>query len=306
MRWPIERAAIRRGRRRVGLTLKRTVRDFDRHNYLTYAAALAFFFLLSFFPLLIFLASAMAFTPVPHLFDQILQLMARVVPAEAMGLVRGVVSDVLRTNTGLLSIGILGALWAASGGFNAMIGALNVAYDVKEGRPFWKRRLVAIGMTVLIGSMTTVALVALVLGPQFGAWAAQRAGLGPVFAAVWPWVRWSAVLLFTIFSIEVLYFIGPNVKQRFWSQIPGAMVAVALWLGASWGLSYYMRSFANFNKTYGALGAGVALMLWLYVSAIAVLFGAELNAEWLGSRGEHLPEREEAPPEAEDEELDVA
>lgn len=267
-------------------------KDFVRNNYLTYAAALAFFFLLSLFPLLIFMASALTLVPLPNLFDQILELMARVVPPDAMGVVQGVLRDILRGGTSLLSLGILGAIWAASGGFAAMIGAINVAYDVREGRPYWKKRLVAIGLTVLVGCMTVVALTAMVLGPRFGEWLAAHVNLSPVFAAVWPYLRWTAILAFTVLSVETLFYFAPNVRQRFWAQFPGALVTVVLWLGASYGLGRYLSSFADFNKTYGTLGAAVALMLWFYITALAVLIGAELNAELIRARGEFVKVKE--------------
>lgn len=267
-------------------------KDFVRNNYLTYAAALAFFFLLSLFPLLIFMASALTVVPLPNLFDQILELMARVVPPDAMGVVQGVLRDILRGGTSLLSLGILGAIWAASGGFAAMISAINVAYDVREGRPYWKKRLVAIGLTVLVGCMSVVALTAMVLGPRFGEWLAAYLNLSPVFAAVWPYLRWTAILAFTVLAVETLFYFAPNVRQRFWAQLPGALVAVVLWLGASYGLGRYLSSFADFNKTYGTLGAAVALMLWFYITALAVLIGAELNAELIRARGEFVREKE--------------
>jgi membrane protein len=283
-----------------------TARDFDRNNYLTYAAALAFFFLLSLFPLLIFLASTLALMPIPDLFEQVVELMARVAPPEAMGIVQAVLRDILRGNTGLLSIGILGAIWAASGGFAAMIGALNVAYDVREGRPYWKKRLVAIGLTILIGCMTTVALTAMVLGPRFGYWLSSHLYLSPVFAAVWPYLRWAAILAFTVLSVETMFYLAPNVRQRFLSQLPGALVTVLVWLGASYGLGWYLRNFADFNKTYGALGAAVALMLWFYLTALAVLLGAELNAELTRARGESVKEKERPQGPAPDDDLKAA
>ena len=177
--------------RRLRSALANTIRDFDRNDYLTQAAALAFFFLLSIFPLFIFLASLFAYVPIPNLFDQILEILAVAVPKNAMGVVTGVLQDVLQTNSELLSIGIAGAIFAASSGFTAMINVLNLAYDVREGRPYWKKRLVAIGLTLLTGIAAGVALVAIALGPQFGTWLASRAHVEWVFAAAWPSIRGS-------------------------------------------------------------------------------------------------------------------
>jgi membrane protein len=259
-------------------------RDFERYDYYTLAAALAFFFMLALFPLLIFLGSAIAYIPEPRLFEHILKLMAPFVPRQAMGIVSRVVSDILNTNRGLLSLGILGAVWIASGGFSALIAALNIAYDVPEARPFWKRRLVAFALTFLTGTLVALALLALVLGPRFGLWLTSQVGMDPLFAMAWPYIRWTAILLFSVLSMELIYYVGPNRPQRFAQQLPGAALAVALWILSSNTIGWYFRTFPEFNRTYGALGAMIALMLWFYVTAVAILLGAELNAELLKSR----------------------
>lgn len=273
--------------------LRNTYNDFDRHNCMTYAAALAFFFLLSLFPLLIFLASWLAFVPIPNLFDQILEIMSKLVPADAMGVVRAVLKDVLDSNTKLLSFSIAGAVFAASGGFTSLITALNVAYDVKEGRPYWKKRLVAFGLTLLTGAMLTIVLAAVALGPEVGTWITARLKLSDFFLRSWPYIRWVVIGSFTILAIETIYFLAPNVKQRFRDQVLGALAAVAVWILVSWGLSWYLSNFANYNKTFGALGAVVGLMLWLYITAIALLLGAEFNSEWADAKGRILLEKEQ-------------
>jgi membrane protein len=278
---------------RVWSAMVHTYIDFDRHNYLTYAAALAFFFLLSLFPLLIFLASLLAYIPVPNLFEHALDIMARIVPAEAMGVVRGVLKDVLRSNPALLSYSIAAALFAASGGFDALITILNVAYDVPEGRPYWKKRSVAFALTLFTGLMVIMVLLATVLGPQFGNWLAERVNVSRYFAAGWPFLRWVLIAGFTVLSVESIYFVGPNVKQSLRAQIPGAMVAVSSWIAASWALGWYLRHFANYNRTFGALGSLVGLMMWFYITALALMLGAEINAELLHSAGETIAEKEQ-------------
>lgn len=269
----------------------RTVRDFERNDYLTSAAALAFYFFLAMFPLLTFIGAALGFVSVSHLFNQILDLLAIVVPPDAMRVIRGVLQDAARNPAGLISIGIGGAVLASSSGFSAMITVLNIAYDVPESRPFLKKWLLSVGMTLLTGIITILALAAIALGPSFGAWLTTYLKLGGSFAAAWPFLRWLLITLSTVLSVEVIYFVGPNVKQRFLAQIPGAALAVVSWVMASWGLSWYLRSFAHYNLSFGALGAVVALMLWLYVSALAIILGAELNSELMKSRVEGLDPR---------------
>jgi membrane protein len=250
-----------------------------QHNQLNNAAALSFFFLLSLSPLLIFLVSLMALVPVANLDRHILEAVSQIAPMEAMKVVSHLLLSVFESNRRLLSLGILGAIWAGSTGFNAMIVALNNAYRVKEARPLWRRQLVAIGLTIVVGFMVIVALFLLFLGSQIGSWLASRVGVESTLAAAWPYIRWLVVVGFTTLSVEVLYFLAPNTKHRFLAQVPGAAIAVLLWLGSSFGLGWYLRAFAEFTAVYGTLGAIIALMVWLYFSSLAILVGAEVNAQ---------------------------
>jgi membrane protein len=267
----------------------RTYEDVNRNHTLQVSAALSYYFVMALFPALVLLSAFVAYLPVPDLFDQALGLMSHFVPQDSMGLVRKVLSDVITPNRGaFLSFGLLGTLWTASGGFASAIEALNIAYDVEETRPFWKTRPLAIGLTFLIGFLLLVALSIMIVGPRFGEWLSYRAHLSQLWVWVWPYIHWSLAVLFTVLAVEALYFLAPNVKQRFWATLPGAVFAVGFWIGLSYLLGIYFRTFANFNKTYGTLGAAVALMVWLYWTAFAMLAGAELNAE-LAKRTETGP-----------------
>ncbi|MGH9502839.1 MAG: YihY/virulence factor BrkB family protein [Terriglobales bacterium] len=279
----------------AGRALRRTYHDFDRNNYLIYAGALSFFFFLSVFPLLIFLSCILSYVPIPNLFGQILKIMSTVVPGDAMGVVRGVLHDVLSSSPELLSFSIFGAIFAASGGFSSLITILNIAYDVHEGRPYWKTRLLAYGLTLLTGAMTVIALIFIALGPGFGNWLAHRLHAGWLFAMIWPYIRWTAIAIFTVLSVETIYFLAPNVKQRFVSQVPGAVLAVSTWIVASWGLGWYLQHVGDFNQTFGTLGALVALMLWFYGTALALILGAEINSELLHAAGKRLSQKAARP-----------
>ena len=260
--------------------LVQTYSDILSNHTLQMAAALAYYFVLSLFPALIFLSGVVAYLPVPDLFNQTLALMASFLPVESMGLVRRVLADVITPNRGaFLSFGIFGTLWAASGGFAAMIEALDVAYDVKDDRPFWKTRPLALGLAALTGILLLIALSVMIVGPRFGEWLAGRVHMSAVFVLLWPYIHWSIAVAFTILAVEAVYFLAPNVKQRFLATMPGAVIAVGCWIGLSYLLGIYFRHFANFNRTYGTLGAAIALMVWLYWTGFALLVGAELNAE---------------------------
>jgi membrane protein len=279
------------------VAITRTYDDIQDNHTLQMAAALSYYFVISLFPALIFLSAVVAYLPVPDLFNQALILMSHFVPAESMGLVRKVLTDVVTPyRTTFLSFGILGTMWAASGGFAAAIEALNIAYDVQETRPYWKTRPLALALTLLMGTLLLTALGVMIVGPRFGEWLAAKLHSSALFIVLWPYIRWIIAVTFTVLSVEALYFLAPNVKQRFWASLPGAVLAVAAWLALSHLLGIYFRQFANFNKTYGTLGAAVALMVWLYWTGFAMLVGAELNAELAKfSRAGKIPEKPEPP-----------
>jgi membrane protein len=281
----------------IKYALLRTYADVVQNHTLQMAAALSYYFILSFFPALIFLSAVVAYLPFPDLFNQALALMARFVPADSMGIVRRVLADVVTPNRGtFLSFGILGTLWAASGGFAAIIEALDIAYEAKDDRPFWKTRPLAVGLTFTIGALVLISLSVMVVGPRFGEWLAGRVHLSRLFVLLWPYIQWTIAVGFTVLAIEALYFLAPNIKQRFRATLPGAVLAVSCWVGLSSLLGAYFRHFGSFNKTYGTLGAAIALMVWLYWTGFAMLVGAELNAELAKmSSGGYLQESGEPP-----------
>ena len=209
--------------------------------------------------------------------------MSRVVPPDSMGLVRAVLKDVLKVNkAGVLTFGILGTLWASVGGFASLIEALNVAYDIPETRPWWKTRLIALGLMLVMGGLLIAGVALMFVGPQFGAWVTTKTsvvGLG--FAYMWPTLRWVMSITFIVLAVEIMFYWAPNVKQRFWASLPGAIIGSATWLGTSFLLGLYFRTYANYNRTYGTLAGAIALMAWLYYSWLMILIGAEINSELL-------------------------
>jgi membrane protein len=277
--------------------LLRTYDDVDRNHTLQMAAALSYYFVLSLFPALIFLSAAVAYLPIADLRHQALVLLAPFLPAEGMDLIRRVLDDVIRSDKGtFLSFGLLGTLWTVSGGFAAIIEALNIAFEVKDNRPFWKTRPLAVGLAFIVGTLVLISLCVMVLGPRFGEWLAGKVHLSQGFVLLWPYLRWSMVVAFTVLAVEALYFLAPNVKMRLGATLPGAILAVGCWIGLSHLLGVYFRHLAAFNKTYGTLGAAIALMVWLYWTGFAILVGAELNAELAKvSRQGKLQEKQEPP-----------
>ncbi len=246
-----------------------TVSDINFNHIFSFAAALSYYFVMAFFPALIALAAALAFLPIPNLFATMVGTLAKVVPAQSMGLIRHVVGDVISPSRGaLLSFGLIGAIWTCSSGFAAMIEALNVAYDVPETRPFWKTRLLAIELMFAIGTMMTFAFIFIILGPRFGEFLANRVGAAQVWTVLWPVLRYVLAITFIVAAVNGLYYLAPNLKQNFTHILPGAVIAVIGWILLSNGLSFYFHRVANLNKTYGVLGGGIAFLIWLYWSGI--------------------------------------
>ncbi len=260
--------------------LWRTVEGVSRKHTLQMAAAMAYYFVLALFPALVLLSAVVSYLPVNDVLNQVVNLVGGVVPADSMKIIRYFVDHVIVPNRAtLLSFGILGTMWSASGGFASAIEALDVAYEVEEGRPFWVTRPLAIGLTLLVGILFVIAFAVMIVGPEFGQRLAEHHKLSWMFASAWPYIHWVVSFSFTVLAVEFLYFIAPNVKQRFWNTLPGALLSVSCWVGLSYVLGIYFRSFAHFSKTYGALGAIVALMVWLYWNGFIMLLGAELNCE---------------------------
>jgi membrane protein len=255
------------------------VRGFLRHDGFTSSAALAFFFLMSLFPFLIFLASALALLPITRLDTRMVHLVSNFVPAQTMPMVESMLKSTMRSNRGLLSAGFVLTVIAASNAFAAMATALNTIYEVKETRSFWKSRLSAISVTFVEGGMSIVALSAMLLGPHFGRELARVFNVSHLFVMIWPYMRWTLAISCALASIELLYYLGPNRKHTWQQQFPGSIFAVVVWIVSSGLLGIYLRRFAYFNAMYGALASFIVLMTWLQFTAMAILLGAELNVQ---------------------------
>ena len=264
------------------LTIKRSLITiyndvYDEHLFV-FAAGLSYYFVLSLFPLLVSMASLLGYVPIPHLFEGLLSLMAKLVPGDGMSLVRNIVSDVIsHKHTHFLTLGLVFTIWTASSGFAAIIDGLDVVYRVRETRPVWKTRPIALGLTLLAGSLLLVAVGLMVEGTYLGIWFTARFDLNPAILAAWRYLRWGIAMIFAMLAVELLYHFGPDVKQRFRDSLTGAIVAVMTWIGLSYLLGSYFRHFEHLDKTYGPLGAAIGLYVWFYLSGFAILVGGEIN-----------------------------
>lgn len=258
--------------------LKDAVKDFSADDMTTYASALAYQVLFSLFPFIIFLIALLGFFNLSTFFDWLREQAQLLLPQESMKQVNQVINDLQQEKGGLLSFGVIVALWSASAAIRATMNALNVAYDVNEGRPAWKLYPLSVLYTIGIAVMMILAAAFLMLGPQAMQWLADQVGMGQMFVTVWTWLRWPAALLLLTLAVAVVYYVAPDVEQDFRFITPGATLAVIVWVAASVGFNYYVSNFANYNATYGSVGAIIALLFYFFISAAVMLFGAEINA----------------------------
>jgi membrane protein len=257
---------------------------YDEHLFV-FAAGLSYYFVLSLFPLLVSIASLLGYVPIPHLFEGLLTLMARLVPGDGMSLVRNIVSDVVNhKHPHFLTLGLAFTIWTASSGFAAIIDGLDVVYRVRETRPVWKTRPLAMALTLVAGSLLLLALVLMIEGTHFGIWATSRFQLNPAALATWRYLRWGIAIASAMFAVELLYHFGPDLKQRFRDSLPGAIIAVMSWIGLSYLLGSYFRHFDSLDNTYGPLGAAIGLYIWFYLSGLTILLGGEINVLLCQSR----------------------
>jgi membrane protein len=247
------------------------------------AAQLSYYFLLALFPALLFLTSLLGYMAGENgqLREDLFKYLNAVLPGDASRLVAETVKDVTQgSGGGKLSFGILATLWAASNGMGAISESLNVAYDVKEARPWWKVRLAAIGLTLSLAFLIVTALVLVLYGHDLADTVAVKFGLGEAFATVWKVLQWPLVLVFVLLAFALIYYFGPDVRDQDWKWLtPGAFVGVALWLLVSFAFKAYLSYFNSYSATYGSLGAVIILMLWFYFTGAAILIGGEMNSE---------------------------
>ncbi len=265
---------------KVGKSLIKPIEEFIEDDMTTYAAALAYQTFFSLFPFVLFLVALLGFLQIPGFFDWLLDQARTVLPEQAMGVVEQVIGQIRGQSSGeLLSLGIIIALWVASSGVRMLMNALNVAYDVAEERPAWKRYPLSIFYTLVLAVVIIVAVGLMLVGPQVMEWLADQIGLGALFVTLWAWLRLPVAILLLMVVVALVYYLFPNVDQPFRFITPGAVLTVIVWIAASFGFSFYVSNFASYSATYGSLGAVIVLLLYFFVSAAVLLFGAEVNAQ---------------------------
>ncbi len=265
------------------MSLKRLVRRIKEDRIFGRAAQLSYYFLLALFPLLLFLINILGYLAQEGtLFrDKLLVYLGAVMPRSAFALVRATVDEIgVSSGTGKLSFGLLAALWAASNGMGAISDTLNTAYNVRETRRWWRVRLISVCLTTALAILILAALAIVLYGGTIGEALAARYGFGSLFTTIWTIIQWPIALIFVLTTFNLIYNFAPNISShtRRWIT-PGAFVGVALWLIVSFAFRVYLGFFDSYSVTYGSLGAVIVLMLWFYLSGVAILIGGEVNCE---------------------------
>jgi membrane protein len=282
---PAEAAPSRPSELRAGSfrdVLKRTVQEFREDNLTDWAAALTYYSILSIFPALFVFVTIIGVIG-EGVTEPLLDNVGAFAPSEAKDILTNAIREIERSRGGagiLLIVGVAAALWAASGYVAAFIRASNIVWDVEEGRPVWKTLPLRLGVTlVLVVLLAASALIVVFTGPL-----AERAGdvigVSGAVVTVWGVAKWPLLVLIVALMLSILYYSAPNVRQPGFRWVtPGSILAVAVWIVASAAFALYVANFGSYNKTYGSLGGIIIFLVWLWLTNVAVLLGAELNAE---------------------------
>jgi membrane protein len=260
--------------------LKRTFDESIADDIFNLAAQQAYYFFFALFPALLALISIASFFPVHNLVDRAVDMLRGVAPPDVIQIV---VDQLVRISEGraggILTLAFVFTLWSTSTAIVSVCTTLNAAYDITESRPWWKVRLIAIGLTVGLAVFILSSIALVVAGPPLAERVAGTLGLGPAFEWTWKILQWPLVFVLVATAVALVYYYAPDAEQEWVWITPGSLLATALWLMVSLALRFYIVNFGNYNETYGAIGGVMVLMLWFYLSGIALLVGAELNAE---------------------------
>lgn len=250
---------------------------------LTHSAALAFYFLFALFPILLFLITVLGYFTVTgtEMRAELLGALSRIMPSGASLLIYTTIDEISQNaGSGKLSLGLLTGVWVASSGIVAVSEALNAMYGVKEARPWWRVRGMAIVLTFALVVLILTPLIIVLYGGEIGERAASYFNQGEYFMNIWIAAQIPIMLIFVLMAFALIYYLAPNLYEQKWYWItPGSIVGIGLWLLASFLFRVYLRHFDSYSMTYGSLGTVIVLMLWFYLTGVAILIGGKINAE---------------------------
>ncbi len=260
--------------------LRRTFHEaFFKENSLGMAAQMSYYFFFGLFPALLFVIALASYFPVEAMIDEMFLMLGGFVPPEALAIITDQIKKISEGEQGgLLTIGVLTAVWSSSAAMTSIIDTLNNAYDIEEGRPWWKVRLTAIGLTVGVALFILVSFGLILVGPRLAEYIADWTFLGTAFEWTWKILQWPLVFALAATGITIVYYYAPDAEQDWVWLTPGSIFATTIWLVASLAFKYYVISMGNYTEAYGAIGGVMVLMLWFYISGLVLLLGAEMNA----------------------------
>jgi membrane protein len=265
----------------IGWTVifRRTGYQIYRGQCFGWAAALAYYSFLALFPALLFVVSVASFLPIQRLVDQIVEMVSRIAPGDVVAIARDQLLQITDQPHGrLLALSLVGAIWSMSSGMAALIGTLNQAQHIADGRSWWRVRATAIALTGGLTLFMALSFTLAVAGPTAAQYVADWLNLGAAFTISWQIVRWPTAFAVAVIAIGSVYHWAPDVKREFVWVTPGSVAAAALWLVVSLAFKWYVFHFGNYQQTYGAIGGVMVALLWFYFSGLAILLGAQLNA----------------------------
>jgi membrane protein len=270
-------------------TLTRSYKQMKANGLTDWAASLTYYSLLALFPALIVLVALVGvFGEYPRTTNALLDIVDRLGPKSTVDTLRDPIEGVVRSKGGagaLLGVGLLGALWSSSAYVGAFMRATNTIYGVQEGRRFWKLRPLQVAVTLGVVLVAALVAISIVVTGGVAEAVGDQIGLGSAAVTAWDFAKWPVLALIVITGISLLYYASPNVRVRDFRWLsPGALLAVFVWIVASLGFGFYVTNFGSFNETYGTLGAVVIFLVWLWISNLAILLGAQFNAELERSR----------------------
>lgn len=262
--------------------LKRTVKEFQEDDLTDWAAALTYYGVLSIFPAILVLVSILGLAG-QSATQPLLENVGKFAPGAAKDIVTSAVEN-LQKGQGTAGIafiaGLAGAIWAASGYISAFMRASNVVWDVEEGRPIWKKLPLRLGLTLLMLILLAISALAVVLTGPLARAVGNLIGLGETAVTVWDFAKWPVLVLIVSLMFALLYWIAPNIRHPGFRWVtPGGILAVVLWIIASLAFGLYVANFGSYNETYGSVAAVIIFLIWLWISNVAVLLGAEFDAE---------------------------
>ena len=259
---------------------RRTLKEIWADDLLNLSAQQAYYFFFALFPALLTFISFASFFPIQNLTGQIVTMLGRFAPPEVITIITDQINKISQSgHGGILTFAFLLTIWSSSGALVSVISTLNAAYDITEGRPLWRVRVTAIGLTLGVAFFILLSMALLLVGPTFAEHLANTMHLGPAFKWAWWVLQWPVVFVFAATGIGLVYYFAPDAVQDWVWITPGSVVATVLWVIVSLGLKLYIAYFGNYNETYGTLGGFIVLLTWFYLSGLAILIGAELNAE---------------------------